>query len=265
MKVLLNVVPKSQVVKELLCAINESIDRFSQDRSFDFRLVRIDRFLVPPRYEERYDDAVFSYKDKRNNHPLAEAMELLLTRSKQELSDEDYLRYAAVLFRGGDFGKDAYWGAYFYFFQYKIPDKPEMFVRLDCRENTIARDEAPNTFYIHGGLWLPDVIASDRFSLPWVLAWAAKEISFEGEWEYHPTKHPYPRELRDEFARGFHCFRSGLGEIDSLSKKIDNPDAKRLLRYGWACAAMPKVRPWYTPGVGQRLEKLFSELNTESK
>lgn len=260
MKVLLSVVPQEQVVKELLDAMNQSIDIFTKDESFDFLLARIDRFLIPPKYVERHDHACSSYWDKNTLHPSSEAMEPILARLPEEFTDRDCLEYAAILCRAGGFERSACWGAYFYVRFTHGLGKPQMFIRLDCRESNILRDEAPTTNDIYGQMWLP---GADRFSLPWVFAWAAKEISFEGEWEYHPKRKPHPVDPVDKVAHGFHCFRSGLGEIIALCRKAKhNSDTKRLLLYGWACAAMPEVRPSPFLGAGQHLQKLFAELET---
>jgi len=96
MKVLLKVMTHAQVVEELLEAMSKSIDRFSQDRSFDFRLVRIDKFLVPPKYVESHDDACSSFFSKDNPHPPSDQMKSILLKSREKAPDKDVLCYAAV-------------------------------------------------------------------------------------------------------------------------------------------------------------------------
>ncbi len=262
MKVLLSVIPQLQVAAELLDAMNKSIDHFSQGRSFDFRLVRIDQFLVPPTYVERYDAAWMSYWSERNSHPSREVMEPFLVRPRKGLTDDDCLQYAAVLYRSGEFGKDAHWGARFYLQQFALPSQPQLFIRLDCREIVNARDEAPSTFDIKGQLWLPDC---DRFTLSWVLAWATRDVYFQDQREWRPRR-SYPGNLADEIADEFGRFRSDVGVIDALAKKTEVSESKHarlLLRHAWASATMSKTRPSPFPGAGEHLTKLFESIKTE--
>lgn len=265
MKIRLSVVPQSQVVQELLGAMDRSIDCFSQDRTFDFCLVRVDQFLVPPKRIERFDDACMIYWSKTNVHPSKEAMEQVLVQFSRSYIDENCLHYAAVLYRVGGFGEHAYWGAFFYLVQDTMPnDEPSTYVRVDCRENDIERDLAP----VSAMRWLS---GADQFSLPCVLAMATKEIRFEDRRE--PKREPSAVEKTatetNEIAAGLRCFQSGLGEIETLSKKVAknrDPDfspehTRRHLYYGWACAAIPNVLPTMIGGAGQHLEKLFTELS----
>ncbi len=260
MKVLLDVVSQHQVVAELLGAMGGSIDRFSQDQSFDFRLVRVDQFHVPAKYVERFDDACMVYQSSENEHPSLEVMLPILERLPAKHLYDGCLQYAAVFYRSGNFRADAHWGACIYLLDTDMSGQGLMYVRLDCRENEINREEAPSTIDVHSDRLAP---GADQFSLPWVLAWAAKEIRFElvpdCQQRLSYAQHLHAS-LAERIALSFERFRSGLGEVDSLAAKAQNRDAKRLLRYAWAWAAMSSARPSPMPGVGQDLEKLFSGL-----
>ncbi|MFA6429838.1 MAG: hypothetical protein WCV84_05065 [Patescibacteria group bacterium] len=257
MKIIVSLVPLSEVVDDLLKAMAESQKRFSQERSFDFCLVRVDQFEVPPKYEEAFDDAYFSYRSRHREHPLVEDMRPILERpytAQSGVGDVDHLEYAAVVYRRGDFKNDAYWGARLYRRDFRSSMKePPLFMRLDCRENGIApRGEAPSSADRFVELPTP----TDRFCLAWVLAWAAKEITLENG---IPDKAGYvPSEIMEEFR----VFKSGLGEIDTLAKKSAfwYEQVVRVMRYSWACVSMDHARPSPYKGAGKHLQMLFESM-----
>ncbi|MBI4214932.1 hypothetical protein HY546_02965 [archaeon] len=102
----------------------------------------------------------------------------------------------------------------------------------------------------------------DSFSLPWVLAWALKEYTLEGDFDSSYDGR--------EFVKAFQRFRSGLGEIETLAHRLRDepvcgePHGRRGLCQVWASMAIKRANIAPYDGASKHLAKLFEEMKTPS-
>lgn len=255
MEIIIDVVEQSKVTQEVLDAMAGSIDRFSQDRSFDFKLVRVDQFLVPPTYLERFDDACMVYYSENHTHPDRDSMEPILLHERKGYKDESYLGYAAVLYRTGDFGPNTKWGGCFYLRHDTLLGEKQFFTRVDCQEKINDRNEGLITAWdISRGLM--GISEKDIFTLPWIFAFSDKGINISDERPPHRSVDDLVKHLK---------------EADMLATKVNSliptgQDLRRCMRFALAYNLLKYDQPnLYNKGAGQHLEKLFTELGSSTQ
>ena len=271
MKIIVSTIFRADAVNQLMVAAENSFRHNDPELGFDFLMVRVDNFTLPPKIERVGDSSLLHFYDTITPaYPPMGLIDATLMRAPENASDFRCLHYGAVIFcKPGGITEKRRWGAHLYFRMYPKPGCPEKdvkFLHLDCLETASEKEEER----LHTSRELPGSMDlhddnMELFSLAWVLAWAARDTTIKGRWKYHPKKHAYTKDLADEMAYGFRCFQSGLSALEVLEKKSHGAVkcVHRWLRYSWALATFKDLAlPPGFLGVGGDLAKLFEEAKS---
>lgn len=251
MKVLINEMSHEAVVDQLMKDLATSHRRFSQDRSFDFSVVRLDRFIVPTCTEEYFDDACMVYNAYENVQAPSVLVRQALLRRNRKFDEHNALDYAVVLYRSGDFKLNACFGARIYCRQTHVTRGELRYHTIDVRESGIGRD-APTCTQIPSSI-VGEIGDADPFTLGWILSHATKKLEVE-------CLCPSDVYGISQLLRQFEEYRA-VEEVLARHGKGVSDYYRPLVRMGWANATFVQgVRTSPYGGAGAHVEALYNGL-----